>query len=258
MSHPEIISIKPISEITNIPAPNMISNDSSSASLSSSTSSDTSKKGIDVDDMDISNGFAGEVLCTILQKLQRDKQTLNNLQKSRDTGTDFLPSMRHTKRWTAGVIFENNKCHLDEKVLQIATEHMKKKEEAYWKKERKYYDEYLKKRDYDQAYDEYKKRMTHNNLPIKILKPLCMWKKRKGDKKMPTKQDDLNKRWNETKDCCEISLEEYLMETTTLQDTYEKDHKGSPLTLDIINQMMIVRATSIVQPNVIDGNSVEV
>ena len=82
---------------------------------------------------------------------------------------------------------------------------------------------------------------------------------------MPTKQDELYKRWNETKNRCEISLEEYLMETTTLHDIYEKDHKGSPLTLDIINQMMkqkddvdVVGATSTVQPNVINGNSVEV
>jgi len=146
LSHPEIISTKPTSEITDIPAPNMISNDSSSASVSSSPSSDNSKKGIDVADMNISEGFAGEVLRTIVRKLQRDKQTLDNLQKSRDTGTDFLQSMKHMKRWTAGVIFENKKCHLDEEVLQIATEHMKKKEQAYWKKVRKYYDEYFKKK----------------------------------------------------------------------------------------------------------------
>ena len=82
---------------------------------------------------------------------------------------------------------------------------------------------------------------------------------------MPTKQDDLYQRWIETKDRCEISLEEYLMNTTTLHDMYEKDHKGSKLTLDIINRMMkskddvdVVGATSIVQPNVDAINSVEV
>ena len=82
---------------------------------------------------------------------------------------------------------------------------------------------------------------------------------------MPTKQDALYQRWNETKDRCEISLEEYLINTTTLHDMYEKDHKGSKLTLDIINQMMkseddvdVVRATAIVQPNVDAINSVEV
>ena len=186
MSHPEIISTKPTSEITDIQAPNMISKDSSSASVSSSLSSDNSKKAIDVADMNISEGFAGEVLRTILQKLQKVKQTLDNLQKSRDTGTDFLQSMKHMKIWTAGVIFENKKCHLDEEVLQIVSEHMKNKEQVYWKRVRKYYDEYFKKKDFHQAYDKYNKRNTHNNLPIKILKPLCIWKKRKGDKKMPT------------------------------------------------------------------------
>ena len=52
--------------------------------------------------------------------------------------------MKHVKRWTAGVIFENNKCHLDEEVLQIATDHVKNKEEGYWKRVRKCNDEYNK------------------------------------------------------------------------------------------------------------------
>ena len=62
--------------------------------------------------------------------------------------------------------------------------------------------------------------------------------KRKGDKKMPTKQDKLLKRWNKTKDRCELSLEEYMKNATTLHDVCEKDHNGSPLTINIINQMM--------------------
>ena len=48
-----------------------------------------------------------------------------------------------------------------------------------------------------------------------------------------------------------------MIDSSTSHDMYEKDHKGSPLTLDIINQMMKVeddidtgRTTSIVQPNV--------
>ena len=174
--------------------------------------------------------------------------------------------MKHVKRWTAGVIFKNNKCHLDEEVLRIATDHVKNKEEGYWKRVRKYYDEYYKKKeDFNKAHDEFTKRDSHDNLPIKILKPLCIWMKRKGDKKMPTKQDDLLKRWNETKDRCELSLEEYIKNTTTLHDVYEKDHNGVPLTINIINQMMkeeddvdVGGATSIVHPNIMDGNGVEV
>ena len=37
--------------------------------------------------------------------------------KSKKNGTNFLQSILHVKRLTAGVIFENNKYHLDEEVL---------------------------------------------------------------------------------------------------------------------------------------------
>ena len=47
------------------------------------------------------------------------------------------------------------------------------------------------------------------------------------------------------------------MDSSTLHDIYEKDHKGSPLILDIINRMLkgeddidIGGATSIVQYNI--------
>ena len=50
-----------------------------------------------------------------------------------------------------------------------------------------------------------------------------------------------------------------------LHDVYEKDHNGSPLTLNIIDHMMkgednvdVGRATSIVQPIIMDHNNVEV
>ena len=97
LSHPEIISTKtksPLtSKLTNSPSQNIISNDNSIASGSSSQSHDNSlasdndnnssntKHGIDVDEINISEGFAGETLCTIIRKLQRDKQTLENLKK---------------------------------------------------------------------------------------------------------------------------------------------------------------------------------
>ena len=80
--------------------------------------------------------------------------------------------------------------------------------------------------------------MSHDNLPIKILKPLCLWKKRKGDVKMPTKQDGLLVRWRETKDRSDMLLEEYLKTTSTIFETYQKDHKGSALTKAIIETMM--------------------
>ena len=80
--------------------------------------------------------------------------------------------------------------------------------------------------------------MSHDNLPVKILKPSCLWKKRKGDVKMPTKQDGLLVRRRETNDRSNMSLEEYLKTTPTIFETYQKDHKGSTHTMDIIETMM--------------------
>ena len=72
-------------------------------------------------------------------------------------------------------------------------------------------------------------------------------------------------RWGETKERNDISLEDYLKMTTTLYETYERDHNGRSLTLDLINKMMegeddvdIVGAVSILQPNIMNVDSVEV
>jgi len=278
LSHPDILCTKPksLSSECDQVQTNIISNDTtvalsvcSTTSLSDSLDSQTNKirkKGFDVKDINITDGFAGETLCTILRKLQRDHQTMENLDKTRKNGTDFVESMKNVRRWTAGVIFDHNKCYLDEEVLEVATSHIKKKEKEYWNKVRKHYNEYHKKKDdYEKAFNEYNKQNSHNNLPIKLLKPLCNWKKRKGDKKMPTKQNELLSRWEETKDRNDISLEEYMKTMTTLYETYKREHNGTSLTLELINEMMkgeddvdIGGAVSIVQPNEMNVNSVEV
>ena len=76
-----------------------------------------------IQDINITNGFAGETLCSILRQLQQDNQTLINLQKSKKNWICFLESMSHIKKWSSTVIFDYNKCHLDEDVLRIATIH---------------------------------------------------------------------------------------------------------------------------------------
>jgi len=144
---------------------------------------------------------------------------------------------------SSGVIFAHQKCHLDEEVLQVASSHFRKKEEVYWKRIEKYCNNYFKKKNkYTKALDELKENNTKDNLPIKIVKPLCIWKKRRSDKKMPSKQDKLMHRWNETKDRKDLSLEEYL-KATTVYEIYERDHKGQKLTMDLINQMIVSNTT---------------
>jgi len=67
---------------------------------------------------------------------------------------------------------------------------------------------------------------------LKTIKPLVVWKKRKGDKAVPTKHDLLLKRWHETKQRADLSLEDFLR-TTSLFPTYEKE-TGRKLTMIII------------------------
>ena len=83
-----------------------------------------------------------------------------------------------------------------------------KKEKEFWSKVKRYCCEY-KKKDFNEAKSELEKQTLYNNLPVKLLKPLCLWKKRKGDVKMPTKQDELMIQWKDTKDRNDMSLEEY-------------------------------------------------
>ena len=61
-----------------------------------------------------------------------------------------------------------------------------------------------------------KENRRKDNLPIKIIKPLCIWKERKSDKNMPSKQNELMHCWNEKKyckdckDCKDLSLEKII------------------------------------------------
>lgn len=220
---------------------------------------------LDLSNLNMVNGFAGDTLCSIIRRLQRDEQTMKNLQKSKKEGTDFISTMKHVKKWSAGIIFDNNKCHLDEEVLQIARSFVEKKAVEFWKKVRKHHDDYFqKKTDFDIAHRSINVSKP-DNLPIKLLKPLCAWKKRKGDKRMPTKLDELNVRWVETKDRRDISLEEYFKTNTTLFDVYQKENKGKELTIELIDEMMKAQhdvdtdgAAPIVEPAVIVGEEVQV
>lgn len=148
LSHPDMICTNPNS-LSTPEAPNMISNDNSFASSVSSTLSHSESldsvdnnsivtnersKGSDIREVNITDCFAGETLCSIYRKLQRDQQTLKNLDNSKKNGNDFIESMQNVKNWAAGVIFDHNKCYLDKEVLQGATSHVKKNEGEIWKK----------------------------------------------------------------------------------------------------------------------------
>ena len=65
--------------------------------------------------------------------------------KQKKNGIDFLQAMTHIKKWSAGTIFENNKCHLDEEVLRMASINAIKKEKEFSNKVKRYYCYFYKK-----------------------------------------------------------------------------------------------------------------
>ena len=44
--------------------------------------------------------------------------------------------MKYLGKWSAGVVFYHNKCHLDEDVLMVAKNHLKKKKRIFGRKQR--------------------------------------------------------------------------------------------------------------------------
>ena len=74
-------------------------------------------------------------------------------------------------------------------------------------------------------------------IPLKFLKPICAYKKRKGDKAIPTKRGELVERYISTKSHSDMNLEEWLCTKTTLFSRYKRDN-GNNLTIDVIHQII--------------------
>ena len=223
---------------------------------------------IDTNELNINQGFAGNIIASIVRQAQRDQQTIQNLDKARDDGIDFTTAMKNSTKWTAGIIFDKGKCHLDEEVLKLASDAKERKQNKFWGQVESSVSGYNKiKKEYELSMikmEEYAPDKL-DNLPIRLLSPLCKWKRRKDDKKMPSKRNELLIRWNETKHREDISLEEYLTTMTTIFETYEKMTKGATkLTMQMIEARLLVGhhnvaiggATAIVHDHSIDTSNV--
>ena len=94
LSHPDIISSNPSALTVNENGTNnlssIISTKCNERFNSSHENDGSDNKKVHINELSITNGFAGKTLCTILQKLQRDIQTLKNFKSSRDNGRTFL------------------------------------------------------------------------------------------------------------------------------------------------------------------------
>ncbi len=181
LHHPEICSSKPTSSPSDSP-PRLTHKDD--YSLSSPSSEDHSlspiprplmnKDIIDVEDINFNEGFAGDVIQTILRRAHRDQKTLQNLRKTEKLSADFTTSMKSSTKWTAGVIFDKGKCYLDHEVLQLAKAAKERKQSKFWDQVVSAVKTYNKmKYEYNKAMEKLVTIEKHNNLPIWLLSPLC-------------------------------------------------------------------------------------
>ena len=144
------------------------------------------------------------------------------------------------KKWSAGVIFKSGKCYLDKDVLSMAINAKQKKDNEFVEKISKLYNEFIdKKNDYNKAIQQIESLTSRdeNDIPIKLLKPVCSYKKRKGDKAMPTKRNELIERYVSTKSRPDMELEEWLRTKTSLFSRYKRDN-GCDLTMEMVHQVI--------------------
>ena len=193
-------------------------------------------------ELNINEGSAGNIIASIVRQAQRDKQTIQNLNKAKNDGIDFTTAMKNSTKWTAGVIFDKGKCYLDEEVLKLALDAKERKQGKFWEQVERNVSAYKKlKKEYGTAMIQMEHYLPDkiNNLPIRLLSPLCRWKRRKGDHKMPSKRTELLIRWNETKHRSDITLEDYLTTMTIIFQTYQKMTKGKVLTMSMIETKLL-------------------
>ena len=188
LQHPEISCSKP-----SLPTQQNLGkteeNDTNKQVLTPSSSQDTSSK-VEIEDINFNSGYAGEVIQTILKKAQRDEQTLRNIEESKEKGLNFCDSIEKVKKWSAGIIFKTGKCMLDKDVLTMAINAKQKKDNNFIEKVTKLYCEYCEKKiEYEKSVQEITQLKIEDAklIPLKFLKPVCAYKKRKGDKALPTK-----------------------------------------------------------------------
>ena len=112
---------------------------------------------------------------------------ISDVDRLKTYGTFYSEGYKfHKTSWLNAVDIDD----LDD--LQLAKAAKEKKQSKFWDQVVSAVKTYNKMKDeYNKAMEKLVTMEKHNNLPIRLLSPLCKWKKRKGDKTMPTLQKKL-------------------------------------------------------------------
>jgi len=179
---------------------------SSTQSTISSLSSDT-----DVVSalLNLKEGMSGSVLSDLLQHAQRCKHVKKNLQERYDQGKSLRRELEDAKgKITAGTLFKCGKVVLDDELLILQEE----KEEAAQRSREEIREKQVREYESRQksALSVLQSTKTKEQLTSAELKAVVLWKKRKGDKALPTTKALLLEQFDETIDRPDLTVAEFL------------------------------------------------
>jgi hypothetical protein len=210
---PPPADIVPITTIT-VPASQatVLSDITNESPLLSSSSSSLEQT------LNLTSGYAGDFVTGMLQYAIKNERNTENLFKRYKEGKTLRESLKSqdNKRFTAGSLFKANRVAIDDEVL----EYMEEKEVEAVRKQHasisKHTNEYLTNKDRAELVFASKKKPEV--MFIAELKAVVKWKKRKGDKAIPSTKALLLQRYNETIERTDLTLTQFLEETGTMQE----------------------------------------
>jgi hypothetical protein len=158
--------------------------------------------------LNLTSGYAGEFVTSMLQYAIKNERNTENLFKRYKDGKTLRESLaqQENKRFTAGSLFKSNRVAIDDEVL----EYMEEKEQEAVRKQHasisRHTNDYLTSKDRAEL-------VFAEVMFIAELKAVVKWKKRKGDNAIPSTKALLLQRYVETSQRPDLTLAQFLDET---------------------------------------------
>ena len=215
---------------TDSPRPNVIIANDNQSIVSPLSSNITSSI-----DINFRDGLAGSCVLTLLEQAAKDKECMVNLNKRRDLGKNLSDHLKESKRITAGVIFNAGHVNLSkQEVLDAVRKKYEKRNKELLDKIMKELERFCKRKEKARkCFTKFKKKnaslispkdIPETDMNAEDLKFFIMVLKRKKDKALPKKIQDLRMRWRDVKHLAELQDEEHL-----LDNDFQKEHIISTL-----------------------------
>ena len=186
---------------------------------------------IDLENINFAQGLAGYFTIDIIQHLVKKEKVGQNLNKRYKQGTLVQEEIDKSRRLTGGGLFKARHIILDINVLEIRE---KKEKEKADEKEKMVQGAILKYNKWKMAYDNIMQSgMEEKDYKSLQFKSIINFKKRKLDKVVPTKAENLKIRCEEAKQQNVVTVREYLTDRGLFQ-------KGQPY-LEIVDKLILAQ-----------------